>query len=198
MKLRTSSFATRWALWSMIAVLIGIAVMMATLVFGPELPEVVGNGLIGACLGIPLGIVQGRLLRHDGVSVLAWTAAVALSVVAAAIIVQGPLEETGWGLVPEGTAHALVMGSLLSGATYAVLRRRVGTAVGWIGLGLVAALVGELLGRLVGLVAPPPLNLVVVFVVWHALVGVALALLARPTPPTAARSTDPIGTGVGG
>ncbi len=197
MNIRSLSFAARWALWSTIAELIGVAAMMAALIFGPDLPEVVGNGLIGAFLGIPLGLVQGRLLRHHDVSALAWTGAVAVSVTVAAMIVQGPLEETGWGLVAEGAAHALVMGSLLSVATYPVLRRRVASLVGWVGLGLVAALVGELLGRLVGLVAPPPLNLIVVFVVWPALVGVALALLARPAPP-AAPTTDQVVTTVAG
>jgi hypothetical protein len=184
MSTRSLSFPARWALWSTIAVGIGTAVTMAALIFGPELPEVVGNALIGAFLGIPLGIFQGRLLSRYGVSALAWTVAVAISVIIAAIIVQGPLEETGWGLVPEGVAHALVMGSLLAGSTYAVLRR-VTSAVRWIAALLAAALIGEIIGRLVGLVAPPPLDLVVVFVLWHALVGVALARLVRPVAAAA-------------
>lgn len=179
------SFRARWALWSTLAVGIGIAAMMAALILGPDLPEVVGNGLIGAFLGIPLGVLQGRLLRRHGVSALAWTVAVALSIVVTALIVQGPLEETGWGLVPEGAAHALVMGTLLAGSTYAVLRRRVTSAAAWIVAGLAAAFVGEMIGRLVGLVAPPPLNLVVVFVLWHALVGVAITRLVCPEPGTA-------------
>lgn len=186
MSTRSSSFVARWALWSTIAVAIGIAAMMAVLILGPELPEMVGNGLIGAFLGIPLGIFQGRLLRRHGVSALAWTVAVTISIVVAALIVQGPLEETGWGLVPEGAAHALVMGTLLAGSTYVVLRRRLASAVGWTAAVLVAAFVGEMIGRLVGLVAPPPLNLVVVFVLWHALVGVALARMVRWAP----RSTE--------
>jgi hypothetical protein len=185
MSTRSLSFPARWALWSTIAVGIGTAVTMAALIFGPELPEVLGNALIGAFLGIPLGIFQGRLLPRYGISALAWTVAVAISVIIAAIIVQGPLEETGWGLVPEGAAHALVMGSLLAGSTYAVLRHRVTSAVRWIAAVLAAALIGEIIGRLVGLVAPPPLDLVVVFVLWHALVGVALARLVRPVAAAA-------------
>jgi hypothetical protein len=176
------SFSARWALWSAIAVGVGIAVMMAVLIFGPDLPEVIGNGLIGAFLGIPLGIFQGRLLRRHGISAAAWTLALAVSVIVAALIVQGPLEETGWGLLPEGAAHALVMGSLLAASTYAVLRHRLTRPVGWAAAVLAAAFVGEMLGRLVGLVTPPPLNLIVVFVVWHALIGVAVVLLVRPGP----------------
>ena len=101
---------------------IGTGLIFATIMFGPAVPDWVADGILGLCLGVPLGLVQARQVRRLGPSGAAWAVAVATATTLGAMVVQGPLEETGWGFVPEGAAHAAVLGLLLGAAQLAVLR----------------------------------------------------------------------------
>jgi hypothetical protein len=176
----------RFAGWTGAGLAAAIALLVGTLIVGaPEGPAWIGDLVIGIYLGGMLGLAQSRAVRRDGLPGREWALATTVAVSVAAVVVQGPLEETGWGLLAEGTAHALVMGLLLAVAQWPLVRDRVG-ALPWVAAGLAAAWVGELTGRLVGLVTPSPLDLVVVFLVWHALVGLALARTLHPADTAAA------------
>ena len=182
----TRLFVSRWVLGCVAAVLIGTGLIFAAIMFSPPVPDWVADGIIGLCLGVPLGLFQGRQVRRLGRSGASLAIAVAAATTLGAMIVQGPLEETGWGFVPEGAAHAAVLGLLLGAAQLAALRGLV-PPVAWMGAALAIAFLGEMTGRLVGLVGPEPLNLVLDFVLWHSLIGAALIWMARPGYRAAAR-----------
>ena len=122
--INTRSFLPRWVLGCSAAVAIGTVLIFVTIMFGPALPSWLGDGILGLYLGVPLGLVQARQVRRLGPSGAGWAVAVATATTVGAMVVQGPLEETGWGFVPEGAAHAAVLGLLLGAAQLAVLQDR--------------------------------------------------------------------------